>query len=411
MVRLAPGKTMDDVIAWGHAGFQGEVPFDGEFGSMGALGPGERGWARLQPPGPGEYVLLCFVPGQSGPPTWPTAWSCRSRWSTEMVALPLHIAPCRGTQRQPAGDHEAPRRRSATRSSGSPAPATPTAPSASVCAMSPFRGRRTSPRYDDPFDAFPKVRELEGVAMLKAGVPRRVPRRRGNQVAELEDVLDGFPADVVISRRTAVRSGTRRRAHRDPPGGDRGRPVLDARRRSPAVRARSAPMARRRRTCPQPRAQRRGAAQVRRCPRQVAATSASSTASTRPASGSSTPWSRGDLCSRGASPASSTSSRCPRRCTSSAPTDRFRRPAWEPPGWWGELDRGLPIVHLTQGTIRAHPGELVLPVVDALADEHVLVVVTTGAVDPGGAGPIAGQRAHGGVHPLRSAPRPRPRRS
>jgi hypothetical protein len=68
MARLAEGKTMDDVIAWGQAGFQGELPFDGEFGSMGALGPGEQGWTTLVPPGPGEYVLICFVPNETGLP-------------------------------------------------------------------------------------------------------------------------------------------------------------------------------------------------------------------------------------------------------------------------------------------------------------------------------------------------------
>jgi hypothetical protein len=68
MVRLADGKTADDVIAWGQSGFAGEPPFDGEFGSMGALGPGEQAWMTLEPPGPGEYVLLCFVPDGSGMP-------------------------------------------------------------------------------------------------------------------------------------------------------------------------------------------------------------------------------------------------------------------------------------------------------------------------------------------------------
>ncbi len=28
---------------------------------------------------------------------------------------------------------------------------------------------------------------------------------------------------------------------------------------------------------------------------------------------------------------------------------------WEPPVWWGELDSGLPVVHVTQGTIRVDP--------------------------------------------------------
>jgi hypothetical protein len=68
MVRLAAGKTIDDVIAWGHGGFAGDVPFDGEFGSMGALGPGERAWMTLVPPGPGDYALLCFVPDETGMP-------------------------------------------------------------------------------------------------------------------------------------------------------------------------------------------------------------------------------------------------------------------------------------------------------------------------------------------------------
>ena len=66
MVRLAAGKTIDDVIAWGHGGFAGEIRFDGEFGSMGALGPGERAWMTLDPPTPGDYALLCFVPDETG---------------------------------------------------------------------------------------------------------------------------------------------------------------------------------------------------------------------------------------------------------------------------------------------------------------------------------------------------------
>lgn len=68
MAKLAEGKTMDDVIVWGQHGFAGEPPFVGEFGSMGALGPGEQGWTTLVPPGPGEYVLICFVPDESGMP-------------------------------------------------------------------------------------------------------------------------------------------------------------------------------------------------------------------------------------------------------------------------------------------------------------------------------------------------------
>jgi MGT family glycosyltransferase len=50
----------------------------------------------------------------------------------------------------------------------------------------------------------------------------------------------------------------------------------------------------------------------------------------------------------------------------------------EPP-WWGDLDDGRPVVHVTQGTIaNADLTQLVRPTLEALADEHVLVVVSTG---------------------------------
>jgi len=68
MARLADGMTAADVVAWGESHFQGPLPIDGEFGSMGALGPGERAFITLDPGGPGDYVLICFVPGQDGIP-------------------------------------------------------------------------------------------------------------------------------------------------------------------------------------------------------------------------------------------------------------------------------------------------------------------------------------------------------
>jgi MGT family glycosyltransferase len=49
------------------------------------------------------------------------------------------------------------------------------------------------------------------------------------------------------------------------------------------------------------------------------------------------------------------------------------------PEWWGDLDDGLPVVHVTQGTIANDDlGELVLPTLRGLADADVLVVVATG---------------------------------
>ncbi|MGR0220868.1 glycosyltransferase [Agromyces sp. ZXT2-6] len=49
------------------------------------------------------------------------------------------------------------------------------------------------------------------------------------------------------------------------------------------------------------------------------------------------------------------------------------------PAWWGDLDGSTPVVHVTQGTMANKDwGKLVLPTVEALAHDDVLVVVTTG---------------------------------
>jgi MGT family glycosyltransferase len=47
------------------------------------------------------------------------------------------------------------------------------------------------------------------------------------------------------------------------------------------------------------------------------------------------------------------------------------------PSWWAELNSGRPVVHVTQGTVATDVAELVLPTVQTLASEDVLVVVTT----------------------------------
>ncbi|HEY3472359.1 MAG TPA: glycosyltransferase [Amycolatopsis sp.] len=56
------------------------------------------------------------------------------------------------------------------------------------------------------------------------------------------------------------------------------------------------------------------------------------------------------------------------------------------PPWWGDLDGSRPVVHVTQGTIANDDlGRLVEPAIAALAEEDVLVVVTTcgGTLRPG----------------------------
>ena len=68
MVRLVDGATTGEVVAWISGGGDGPSPIDGEFGSMGALGPGERAWFELEPGAPGDYAAICFIPGRDGIP-------------------------------------------------------------------------------------------------------------------------------------------------------------------------------------------------------------------------------------------------------------------------------------------------------------------------------------------------------
>jgi len=49
-----------------------------------------------------------------------------------------------------------------------------------------------------------------------------------------------------------------------------------------------------------------------------------------------------------------------------------------PPSWWGELFQGKPVIHVTQGTVATNPQDLILPTLQALAHEDVLVVAVTG---------------------------------
>jgi MGT family glycosyltransferase len=52
---------------------------------------------------------------------------------------------------------------------------------------------------------------------------------------------------------------------------------------------------------------------------------------------------------------------------------------WTPPRWWRDLDGRRQVVLVTQGTINNDYDELVRPAIRALANEDVLVVVTTGS--------------------------------
>jgi UDP:flavonoid glycosyltransferase YjiC (YdhE family) len=48
------------------------------------------------------------------------------------------------------------------------------------------------------------------------------------------------------------------------------------------------------------------------------------------------------------------------------------------PAWRSELRSGKPVVHVTQGTVATSPEQLIVPSLQALAGEEVLIVATTG---------------------------------
>ena len=49
-----------------------------------------------------------------------------------------------------------------------------------------------------------------------------------------------------------------------------------------------------------------------------------------------------------------------------------------PPAWWQDLQNETPVVHVTQGTVATEASNLIMPTIQALATEAVLVVATTG---------------------------------
>lgn len=53
-------------------------------------------------------------------------------------------------------------------------------------------------------------------------------------------------------------------------------------------------------------------------------------------------------------------------------------PAFTPPAWWDDLKLDKPIIHVTQGTVATEARDLILPTIEALANEDVLLIVTTG---------------------------------
>jgi MGT family glycosyltransferase len=53
-----------------------------------------------------------------------------------------------------------------------------------------------------------------------------------------------------------------------------------------------------------------------------------------------------------------------------------------PPDWWPELQQDKPIVLVTQGTVATQLGNLLIPALQGLAEENLLVIATTGGEAP-----------------------------
>jgi MGT family glycosyltransferase len=235
--------------------------------------------------------------------------------------------------------------------------------------------------YDDPFDVRPELRHLSGIKLIKAVFRDVFLGDAAAQVAELEQLLATFPADVLVSAGpqfgpllVAERTGISLAAIGDGPfstSNDATPPF------GPGLQPWSGVVGRLRHRLLN-RVVGRKFADVHDRWNEVRAEHGLEPSSQ---------WVfdamlEADLVLQGCTPGFEYDQPMPASVRfvgahrPLAPTD------WEPPEWWGDLDIGLPVVHVTQGTIRVDPNELVLPTVKALAGEAVLVVVTAGGIDP-----------------------------
>ena len=236
--------------------------------------------------------------------------------------------------------------------------------------------------YDDPFDIRPDLRGLSGITLLRAVFRDLFLGDAAAQVLELEQLLDAFRADVLVTAGpqfgpaiVAERTGIALAAIGDgpysnfadeatPPFGPGMRPwpgaIGRARNRllKRAVRAKFADVHDR---WDEVRAEHG----LRRSPTWVFDAMHAA-----------------DVVLQGCTPGFEYDQVLPDSVHFVGAHRPLAPAEWEPPAWWCDLDSGRPVVHVTQGTIRVDPNELVLPVVKALAREAVLVVVTTGGIDP-----------------------------
>ncbi len=68
IVRLAPGKTVADVVSWAKHGEKGPPPIRGAEGGMGGLGGHSHAWFTIGHLPPGNYAVVSFIPGPNGVP-------------------------------------------------------------------------------------------------------------------------------------------------------------------------------------------------------------------------------------------------------------------------------------------------------------------------------------------------------
>ncbi|MEM9804504.1 MAG: nucleotide disphospho-sugar-binding domain-containing protein [Cyanobacteria bacterium P01_D01_bin.56] len=52
---------------------------------------------------------------------------------------------------------------------------------------------------------------------------------------------------------------------------------------------------------------------------------------------------------------------------------------FDAPTWWSDLERETPVIYVTQDTLSTDIRDLILPTIEALRDEDVMIVVTTGS--------------------------------
>lgn len=241
--------------------------------------------------------------------------------------------------------------------------------------------------YDDVFDVRPDLRHLEGIPQLKATFREVFLGDAGPQVHELEQILSTFPADVIVSSGPqfgpallAERTGIPHAVIGDGPFAvlDRHTPPF-----GPGLRPWPGPIGRARNRVLNG-AVRRMFADVQRTWIDV-----------RRAHGldAPDPWvfdamAAGDLVLQGCVHAFEYRRPFPPSVHFIGALRPLQPDDWQAPEWWPDLDGWRPVVHVTQGTIRVDPAELIRPVIDALAGEHVLVVVTTGPIDPADLGPL-----------------------